>query len=49
MIGGKFLKEWQVKDKIIESILFQFAFNHLWLTQTQKIITHRVLKIHKWI
>ena len=49
MVGGTFLKEWQVKDKIIESILFQFAFNHLWLTQTQKIITHRVLKIHKWI
>ena len=44
MIGGKFLKEWQVTDKIIESILSQFAFNHLWLTQTQKIITHRVLK-----
>ena len=22
MIGGKFLEEWQVKDKIIESIFF---------------------------
>ena len=44
MIGGKFLKEWQVRDKIIESILSQFAFNHLWLTQTQKIITHRVFE-----
>ena len=44
MSGEKFLKEWQVTDKIIESIFSQFAFNHLWMTQTQKIITHRVLK-----
>ena len=29
MIGGKFLKERQVTDKIIESILSQFGFNHL--------------------
>ena len=49
IIGGKFLKEWQVTDKIIESIFSQFAFNHLRMTQTQKIITFRVLKIHKWI
>ena len=34
-IGGKFLKEWQVTDKIIESIFSQFAFNHLQMTQTQ--------------
>ena len=38
IIGGKFIKEWQVKDKIIESILSQFAFNHLQMTQTQEII-----------
>ena len=38
MIGGKFLKEWQVTDKIIESIFSQFAFNHLQMTQTQEII-----------
>ena len=49
MSGRKFLKEWQVTDKIIESIFFQFTFNLLQMTQTQKIITHRVLKIHKWI
>ena len=49
MIGEKFLKERQVKDKIIESILSQFAFNHLPMIQTKKIITHRVSKIHKWI
>ena len=49
MIGGEFLKEWQVADKIIESILSQFAFNHLWMTQAQKIITCRVSKINKWI
>ena len=36
-------------DKIIESIFSQFAFNHLQMTQTQEIITHRVSKIHKWI
>ena len=47
--GGKFLKEWQMTDKIIEWILFQFTFNILWMTQTQEIITHRVLKIHEWI
>ena len=49
MIGRKFLKEWQVKDKITESIFTQFAFNHLRMTQTQKLITGRVLKIQKWI
>ena len=75
MSGGKFLKEWQVRDKIKEWFFFpihiqpckkwlkndkwqikllsqflsQFAFNHLQMTQTQKIITCRVSKIHKWI
>ena len=46
---GKFLKPWQVTDKIIESIFFQFTFNLLQMTQTQEIINRRVLKIHKWI
>ena len=27
MSGGKFLKEWQVTDKIKEWIFFQFTFN----------------------
>ena len=36
-----FIKERQVKDKIIESILSQFPFNHLLMIQTKKIITHR--------
>ena len=49
MSGGKFLKEWQVKDKIIESIFFQFTFNLLQMTQSQKLITHKISKIHKWI
>ena len=49
MIGEKLLKERQVKDKITESVFSQFAFNHLQMTQTQKILTHRVSKIHKWI
>ena len=45
----KFLKEWQVKDKIIEWIFFQFTFNILQMIETQEIITFRVSKIHKWI
>ena len=45
---AKFLKPWQVTDKIIEWIFSQFTFNILWVTLTQKIITRRVLKIHKW-
>ena len=49
MSGGKFLKEWQVTDKIIEWIFFQFTFNLLQMTQTQRIISCWVLKIHKWI
>ena len=36
MSGGKFLKKWQVTDKIIEWTFSQFAFNHLRMTQTQK-------------
>ena len=49
MHGGKFLKEWQVTDKVIEWIFSQFTFNLLKMTQTQEIIIHRVLKIHEWI
>ena len=45
---GKFLKPWQVRDKIIEWIFSQFTFKILWVTLTQKIITHRVSKIHEW-
>ena len=46
MSWGKFLKEWQVKDKITEWIFFLFTFNFLQMTQTQEIITCRVSKIH---
>ena len=49
MSGGRFHKEWQVTDKIIEWIFFQFTFKLLWMTQTQEIITHRILKIYTWI
>ena len=49
MSGEKFLKEWQVTDKIIEGIFMQFTFNLLQMTQTQEIITRRVSKIHEWI
>ena len=49
MSGEKFLKEWQVTDKIIEWIVFQFTFNLLQMIQSQEIITFRVSKIQKWI
>ena len=49
MSGGKFLKEWQFTDKIIEWIFFQLTLNLLQMTQTQEIINHRVSKIHEWI
>ena len=49
MSGGKFLKEWQFRDKIIKWIFFQLTHNLLQMTQTQKIITCRVSKINKWI
>ena len=49
MSGGKFLKEWQVTDKNIEWIVFQFTFNLLQMTQTQEIINCRVSKIHECI
>ena len=48
MIGGKFLKEWQVTDKVIE-VFFTIHIFILQMTQTQGIITCRVLKIHEWI
>ena len=49
MSGGKFLKEWQFTDKIIEWIFFQLTLNLLRMTQTQEIINHRVSKIHEWV
>ena len=48
-VGQSFLSNDEVTDKIIEWIFFQITFNFLWMTQTQEIITHRVLKIYKWI
>ena len=48
MSGGKFPKPWQVTDNIIEWFFSQFKFNILQETQTQKIITCRVSKIHEW-
>ena len=36
MDRGKFLKPWQVTDKIIESIFFQFTFNLLQMTQNSR-------------
>ena len=45
----KFIQPWQVMDNIIEWIFMQFTFNILWVTLTQKIITCRASKIHKWM
>ena len=39
MSRGKFLKPWQVTDKIIEWIFIQFTFNILWVTLTPKKTT----------
>ena len=36
MGGGKFLKEWQMTDKIIEWIFVKFTFNFLRMTKTKK-------------
>ena len=44
MSVGKFLKPWQMTAKIIEWIFMQFTFNIIWVTLTQKIITHRFQK-----
>ena len=35
--------------KLLSDFFLQFIFYILQMTQTQKIITHRVSKIHKWI
>ena len=45
-VGEGLSKPWQVTDKIMEWIFMQFTFNILWVILTQKIITHRVSKIH---
>ena len=47
MSEEKFSKPWQVTDKIIECIFLKFTFNHLQMTQTQEITTHRVSNIHE--
>ena len=36
-------------DKVIKSFFFTIHIFILGMTQTQEIITHRVLKIHEWI
>ena len=46
---AKFLKPWQVTDKIIEWIFMQFIFILWQMTQTQEIINRRGSKIHEWI
>ena len=35
--------------KLLSDFFFQFTFNLLQMTETQKIITHRVSNIHEWI
>ena len=49
MNRGKFIKEWQVTDKIIEQICLIYIQPFAWMTQTQEIINHRISKIHEWV
>ena len=35
MSEEKFIKPWQVTDKIIEYIFMQFTFNILWVTNSK--------------
>ena len=46
--GESFLghDKWQIK--LLSECSCQFTFNILQVTLTQKIITHRLSKIHKW-
>ena len=48
-VGQSLLRNDKWEIKLLSWIVFQFTFNLLWMTQTQKIITCRILKIHKWI
>ena len=48
-VGGKFLKPWQVRDKIIDWIFIQFIFNLLQMTETKEKMTCMVLKTQEWI
>ena len=49
MSGQKFLKEWQVTDKIIAGIFFQFTFHLFFKWLKLKNITHSASKIHECI
>ena len=49
MSGGKFSKPSQVTDKLLSDFLFTIHIFILQMTQSQEIITRRVLKIHEWI
>ena len=46
--GESFLShdKWQII--LLSEFFMQVTFNILWVTLTQKIITHRVSKIHEW-
>ena len=48
-VGEGFLKndKWQIK--LLSEFFSNSHSNHLWMTQTQEIITHRILKIHTWM
>ena len=48
MSEGKFLKEWPMRDKIIEWF-FTIHIFILQMIQTQEIINCRVLKIPEWV
>ena len=48
-MGESFLRNEKSQIKLLSEFFSQFTFNILQVTLTQKIITCRVLKIHKWI
>ena len=47
MSRQKFLKQWQVTDKIIESIFFPIYIQPFTNDSNSKIINRRVSKIHE--
>ena len=49
MSEGKFLRELHVTDKIIEGIFLVIFLKLLQMTQTQEIITLRLLKMYEWM
>ena len=48
-VEGSTLRNDKWEIKLLGEFFFDTTFNLLWITQTKKIITQRVSKVHKWI